>query len=648
MKIVAIALLAAVACSRPAWSEDPQVDAAVPVVGEPAAAAAAPAEPPTAPAAAVALDEPTPPPAPVTVEPAAEPSAPAPAPEPGGTDVMPGTIAVGNGSVTGYQDRITISLNDVPLTQVVELFTRLSGANIISTPTNLTGHVTVSLKDVEWKAALDAILDQQGLMLQRKSPDQEMYSIVARPAGTAEPTFIRSFVLKFRRPEQVAEGVKLLLAPNGQVLHASGNMLSVLGTSKQLDDVAKLIEEIDQRVSQVVVEAKFVELNEQAIKDLGINWQVLQGYRLSANNLIWNATESKLITDQNVRQNTTFDRRTTAETWTKDNTRSRTGEDMTQRFYDINGVPYQQQEVTAIEFPPDSGIYTAVTNLTPTRSLLGGLSSAIGSGYTLDDGRAVGYDRSHSVLRQDDRSYSDVRSAVLSADEFALTLSALKQNEGADVVSNPKVIVASGDSAAIHVGRKDPEIRAVADDNLGGRLTYERQDWIETGVKLNVRPIVNTESIISVVITTQLSRVIGYVESGDVVVKNPILSSREISSQFNLPSGQTVAIGGLTETTDHEVVKKVPFLGDIPIIGKYFFTHTHTEKKQDEVVIFVTLALADPENILPGFGLPSQSELVDKRFGQGPSGKLQLRKRDERPGDTNAPPKIDWFAPVKP
>jgi type II secretory pathway component GspD/PulD (secretin) len=172
--------------------------------------------------------------------------------------------------------------------------------------------------------------------------------------------------------------------------------------------------------------------------------------------------------------------------------------------------------------------------------------------------------------------------------------------------------VASGETSTIHVGRKDPEVMAVADSNLGGRLTYQRKDWIESGVRLEVTPTVNTDDNITVDISPTLSRVIGHAASGDIHTEIPILSTREIKTKFNIKSGMTAAIGGLTETRNVDTVKKVPLLGDIPILGKYLFSHTHTERVQDEVVIFVTVTHASAEQITPNAGIPTEGRLTDK------------------------------------
>ena len=94
----------------------------------------------------------------------------------------------------------------------------------------------------------------------------------------------------------------------------------------------------------------------------------------------------------------------------------------------------------------------------------------------------------------------------------------------------------------------------------------------------------------------------------------PIIATKKIQTSFALDSGKTVAIGGLTETRDRDVTTKVPLLGDIPLIGKYLFSHTHKEKSQQETIIFVTVGLAVPNKIQRLDGIPENTELTQRHI----------------------------------
>ncbi len=512
-------------------------------------------------------------------------------------DRVPISETPSSGSIEGGQ--ITIKFNDVPMDKAVQMFIDISGANIIASSTNLPGRVTVNLKDVEWRSALRSILEVHGLTLLEKGADtaSPVYVIVPRPPDAPEPLFIENFVLRYKRPEALLDGVKSLLAPNGQILHSGGNMLTILGTADALRNARKLVEEVDLRIPQVLIETKFVELNDQAIKDLGINWQSLEAFQFRLGNLSWGMKDENTVNQTNTRSARDF----------------RENEQASTRFYDVKGKPYEEKQTTYEEVPPGSGNIITSVKITPTQS------------DTVRVGSSDSMDRS----RVDAHLFSSVKSAVLSADDFQFTLSALQQSGGADVISNPKIIVSSGEQAKIHVGRKDPKIKANRDSSGEGFTTYEASDtWIESGVSLEVTPIVNTMESISVKIKPTLSRIVGFQESGDVRVRFPILQTREISSQFSLPSGRTVAIGGLTETQDREVVKKIPVLGDLPLIGRYLFSHTHTERTQDEIIIFVTLAVAETDAMQLDSGIPADGRIIRTRMAPVADGSdVQLRPR---------------------
>ncbi len=486
---------------------------------------------------------------------------------------------------------VSVAFHKDPINDVIELFMQMPGVNIVST-VDSTKLVTGSMHDQPWEEALQVILDAADLALFEKTPG--IYMIITKEELAAEPVDMATYRLQFLTTSEVIPLVSsMLIHENAKVSAAPNNILLITETGDRLQRITKKLDEIDRPKPQVFIEAKFVELNEQAIKDLGINWRVLEGYRVGAGSLEWGYGESRTRDRSRTDSRSQHDRRTHL--------------DEINRFYDMHNVQYEDSRTTFQESPPGSGNFIAHRDIVPTRLVED----------RIERGREVSTDIRDSYSRQT----GETRSALLTADQLEVTLSALKQQDGISIISNPKIIVSSGETASIHVGRQDPEIRAVADINLEGRLTYQRAAWIESGVRLEVSPVVNTEDHISLHIKPTLSRVIDFAESGDVRVRIPVLSTRTIESRFNLASGMTAAIGGLTETRDQERETKVPLLGDLPIIGR-LFRHTHTERLQDEIVIFVSIELADTENIRGNQGIPGDGILIHRHLQQ-----QELRER---------------------
>ena len=494
------------------------------------------------------------------------------------------------------QNLISVSLDDVPLQSVVSLFQKVSGANIIASATNLQGRVTVNLENVEWKPALDSILDMYNLMVVEKVPGSAIYSIIGKVPGASEPLIAQSIFLNYAQVSNVVSLVKSMIGTEGSVsAFPNANALIVRSTAATLSMVRKMIQEIDVPRQQVYIEAKFLELTDEAIKDLGINWSVLEGYGVAVGSM------QQSITDSRNRFNGDRTGLGTVDSKLRDDAASGTGKGMA-------GVPGSGQ--TDIRSSSDT---------------------LLGDGTrTTSDSISKSANYSHEAERIAGQQFSDIRTAVLSADNFKLILSALQQINGISVVSNPKIIVANEETATIHIGNKEPNIKGTVTPGQQGQAnttTYtldDKEPYFEYGISLDVTPTINNQSNVTVRIAPTLSRFVSNKTAPDNNTY-PITSSKTIKTTFSLESGKTAAIGGLTETDDTDQVVKVPLLGDIPLIGKFLFSHTHKKHTQTETIIFVTVGLANSRTVTRDEGLPEETTLTQKH----PASMKHVEKHDD-------------------
>lgn len=491
---------------------------------------------------------------------------------------------------------ISINFEHAPLTEVIRAFTLISGANIVL---GTNGHetVTLSMKDVEWEPALRAILDSAGKTLVMKSPG--IFVVGSKADYASEPVTVEVVQLKYIMATALLPTVeKMLVGTNTSVaVIATANSLIIKAMPNNIIDIRKTIESVDQPRQQVFIEAKFVELNDQAIKDIGINWQSLQGFGLNVGGLKVGRTENRDTIQSTSSKSSQWDKRQNLDTQNK--------------FYDMNNQQFENKTVSFQQGPGGAGSVVEQDTITPTRSIAD----------TIDRGRSITTDIEDSFKK----TINDTRAAVLTADDFTVVLSALKQNIGATIVSNPRLLVASGQKATIHVGEDRPYAKkATTQQGQGGSSTQSEIDTIKTGVELSVTPTVNMSSNITLKILPRLSRVTGTVkiDGNDV----PVLTTRDVDSEFNVDSGRTVAIGGLTTASDHEQVSKIPLLGDIPLIGKYLFSHTHTQKMQDEVIIFVSVGVVRAENIKDNEGIPTGGQLIHRYQLKEKADEIEMKK----------------------
>ena len=468
---------------------------------------------------------------------------------------------------------ITLSYEDVKLADMVRIFAQTSGANIII-PEGLDELVSGNLNDVYWLEALEVILGAKGyILVERKSG---IYTITTRDQMATEPLSTQTLDLQFITAEAALPAVQsLIVTSNASVTPIpQTNVLIISETAERLQEINRLVKLVDRPRRQVFIEAKFVELNDSAIKDLGINWQVLQGYTVRATGLSTEFERTDTRLDQDAQVFTTSRGRTRNSSSTRD---------------------------TDIEIP---GVSTGGTERLSTDSSTRFDGVVQGSNFE-DFDAGEGTISSVPSLEQ-----TIVKSGILSADDFALTLSALQQLDGTRIVSNPKMLVANGQTATIHVGRNEPNIRAVPQGENATTFAYVLDGFIEIGVKLEVTPVISTDKNITISIIPELSRLIGEKSVGEAGTSFPITQIRKINTEFAVESGKTVAIGGLTQTEDQENVNKIPLLGDIPIIGKYLFTHTSTRTVQDEIIIFVSVDSTHTEKMDDREGIPQHGTLI--------------------------------------
>ena len=494
---------------------------------------------------------------------------------------------------------ISVAFEEAPLSMVVNVFTKWSGANIIATPSNLTGTVTVNLEDVEWRPALRSILEMHDLTLIERVTDSEVYSIVPIEPGAPPPMVVESIRLKYAPVDDVIAVLQPLVTAGGTLSPLpSRNIVVIRATEDSISKMKKVIDDVDIPREQVYIEAKFLELTDSAIRDVGINWQVLQAYQISAGNFSLNYSDDRTDNSSDSFENTRLD----------NNVRR----DVEARTFDITGAEFENFEDRVL------GIDEVVSSRqVPLDASNDGRPLPFPS-RSFDNVRTATEDSSAGFLKETTRNISDMRTAVLSADDFRLVLSALEQISGASVVSNPKIIVANEEEARIHIGDKEPNIRGQVTAGQQGQANTtvyqldESEPYFEFGISLDVRPTINTASNITLSIQPVLSRFIANKAAPDGTTF-PITSQREIQTVFSLDSGKTAAIGGLTETEELNNDNKVPLLNKIPLVGKYLFNHESDQVTQRETIIFVTVGLANPESMHREIGLPTETYLSRKK-----------------------------------
>ena len=351
------------------------------------------------------------------------------------------------------------------------------------------------------------------------------------------------------------------------VAYPESNTIMITAPRLILEACEKAVSKLDVEAPQVYIEARFVELSNNASHKLGIDWQMLDGMRGSlALDAGWNERK-------------------------------------------IEGVSQYNSD----------GSY-----------VIGALKDA--------NGNIVEPSRSSANL-----SYIN---GTIGMSELALVLRALETSEDAKVFSNPKIIVSSGKKAKVDMTEKYPNVTISAKRTTSGssdsldlsmnmaaipgedKFMFAKEAFFSWGIELEVVPRISTNGLINVSVVPTISSRTDWVTAGAADTKDegsntgtysakyPVINVQRLITEFNMSSGMTAVIGGLSRTTETQQDSGIPFLRDIWWIGPRLFGSKIRVKEQKEILVFVTVGLVDPRQMRPDAGLPKNA-VLGRQFTRG-------------------------------
>jgi pilus assembly protein CpaC len=202
------------------------------------------------------------------------------------------------------------------------------------------------------------------------------------------------------------------------------------------------------------------------------------------------------------------------------------------------------------------------------------------------------------------RNYFGIATGISSKINLAVS------NGDAWVLASPELSTRSGGEARFLAGGQIPVITP-ASGLSPATVTYK-----DYGIKLTIKPVADDKGFVSTNVSTEVSTI-----DNSVAVNNqPGFLTRQTDSEINVQAGQTMVISGLVSNDLARDVQKVPWLGDLPILGP-LFRSTNFRNGRTDLVIFVTPTVADPNSTINRERLDKALDMQEK-FQQrlGPKG----------------------------
>jgi type IV pilus assembly protein PilQ len=562
----------------------------------------------------------------------AMPAAPAPLPAAAPADVSDVSVkdvpAAAPAKSTGH-DTLTVDFPELEIREILRDVAELFDLNIVI-PEALQGKASVKLHDVTWRQIMQVVLNPVGYTFVE---DGNIIKIVSNESLTQEPVSTEIFVINYAKAADIQPTLASLVdsAAGGKiVIDARTNSLVITERPSRMKRIRPVIEQLDRPTDQVMIESKFVEISNNDVRNIGVNWSSLSGFNVTAtpggsgiytyNNSYGSSSNSGLNTSSGNQTNTNGTNSTANNggTTTGTTTSTTTGGSTTLS----NGSTTANTNSTTGGVTTNTGstgttgsianTSTSGTNGGTSGSTSGSTSTSVTNGVTTAINNAVNFTNAIAG----GTTSTNALSAVFSSDQFRLVLSALQQLNNAKIVSNPTIVTLNNTEASINVGQEYP-IPNYNFNQQTGTFEVAGFTYRDIGIILKVTPQVNARGFIKLTLAPEVSQNQGTTSFGGASGASiPIIGSRKAITQVSLKDGYTMGIGGLISTNFNSGSNKIPILGDIPIIG-YLFKQDTRNNTVDNLVIFITAKTISAE------GAP-----VEQVFNSAEVREFQLKRTD--------------------
>ncbi len=180
--------------------------------------------------------------------------------------------------------------------------------------------------------------------------------------------------------------------------------------------------------------------------------------------------------------------------------------------------------------------------------------------------------------------------AVIKSDQVPVIINALAQSRSGRIVASPQLLVDDNEEATITSINQEPTTTTTVGTGTSPPTTSFSQ-YVEAGPKLTVKPRLSTGDLLSMEYEVELSSFTG---AGAAGVPPPKITNNIKSKSVTIPSDSTIVVGGLEFSQKSSTVFKVPFLGDIPLIGEAFKSTTNVDDKRTVYVFITPRIMRDP------------------------------------------------------
>lgn len=552
--------------------------------------------------------------------------------------------------VSRDKDTLSVDFPDEEIKTILRNVADLFELNLV-VPETLQGKTSIKLRDVTWRQIFQVVLSPVGYTYVEEG---NIIKIVSNESLQQEPGTTEVFILNNAKAADIKPTIDGLIdaASGGKiVIDARSNALVITERPSRMGRIRTIIDQLDKATDQVMIESKFIEVSDRDIRNIGINWASLDHMQFGVSGISqqWDknraqdrstgmdsTTGTTNNTTNGTSHNTTNNSGTTGSTSTGTTSSTSAGGAVTYvtapttvdpsngafatstiNLADgsVTGLPTSVPATTSVAgFKPASISGTTVTpaSFTATNTYTG--SSSNGTSGSTSNGTSSSTSITDAVTNAVDNTISNainnlasltntasqsrVATAVFSASDFNIVISALKTQNNTKIVSNPTIVTLNNTEATLNIGEEFP-VPSYTYNSERGTFEVSGFNYKPIGVILKVTPQVNGRGVIKMTLEPEVSQRNGETSFGGAGGASiPIIATRKVKTQVSLQDGYTMGIGGLITTNQSHGGTKVPVLGDIPLLGRLFSSRSVNDVSSN-LLIFITAKTVSADGASP-------------------------------------------------
>lgn len=452
------------------------------------------------------------------------------------------------------ETKISLDLRSMDMIDTIRFLAKQADVNIVTTR-NVTGRITLFLKDVTVTDALDIIIitnnlarKQQGDIITIMTEDEYGQLYGEKYTSMQES---KTLILQYMDAQRAAAMLENIKSSIGKIVvdELTGTII-LIDTPKKIQDMEILIRKVDIPSIERIIPTVTEEFELSYAKAGEIQAEITAALTEQAGRIrIDERTNKLVVTDlahnmEKIRQLVTAFDAKTREVFIEAR---------------IIEVTLGDEYAFGVEWKKIFSKLASLKNITLASTFPFSLTGA--SSMAVDIG-------------------------TLATDDYAVALKLVEDVGKTRILSSPHLTVINNEEAKFMVGTREAYVTQTISQGDVTTTVAENVEFIDVGVTLFVTPVINKDGFVRMAIRPEVSSIRDWLETKEGN-KIPIVETSNLETSVLVKDGHTVILAGFIKETDAKKLSKVPMLGNIPLIGNAFKNVQKTYENK-ELVIFLT------------------------------------------------------------